>query len=299
MRPVLAATFALLLVVSALPAEAKLLPKTEKATREFVHDVLVDTDESGAKMLRTAKKMVRALQDEADKLPPVPGLPPAPEPPTTEQGELEIRLTLTQPGVKGQDMTLGAMWIGSSRAYWTGVYWAEGGDAGEIVPNVMDVNEGGLVLFVDGGSLATGNAINVTYHFLGLNGVHVVHKLGEIPILAQMPAVDRIDVGAAAASDRAEGIDYLFLTPWNLYDHNVTAGITILNGDEILHDETITACGDYTAEVMEPGCRLLYAMPFADEATTLQLWSLDENGERVIEREIARDALLLGVTFAA
>lgn len=289
MRPVLATSLAFLLVVSALPAEAHPLPKTEQATREIVKDVLTDTDGSGAKLLRTAWRMVRDLQR---AVPPTPGLP------ETKQGELEIRATLVQPGVLGQDMTLGMMWIGASEAYWTGVYWIESDGAGQKAPNVMDVSEQGLLLFVDGGSLSGTSSVDITYHFLGLNGVHVVHELGEIPLLAQTPVLDRVDVGGARATSGEEN-DIVFLTPWNIYDHNVTAGITIVGGSDVLVDETITACGDWQAEVIEPGCRLLYALPFGDAATAVRLWSLDEDGERRVEREISRADLLRGVTFEA
>lgn len=289
MRPVFASFLALFLVVSALPAQAHPFPKTQQAARELVKDVLADTDESGAKLLRTAHRMVRDLQG---TVPPTPGLP------ETKQGELEIRATLVQPGVLGKDMTLGVLWIGASEAYWTGVYWIESDGAGQKAPSVIDVNEQGLLLFVDGGSLAGASSVDITYHFLGVNGVHAVQRLGEIPLLAQTPVLDRVDVGGARATSGEEN-DIVFLTPWNLYDHNVTAGITILGGSEVLVDETITACGDWQAEVIEPGCRLLYALPFGDAATALRLWSLDGQGERRVEREISRADLLRGVTFGA
>lgn len=288
MRALVAASFALILMLSAVPAEAKLLPKTRGEAQGLVRDVLEDTDASGAKMLRAARKMVRGLQETA---------PPVPDLPTTEQGTLEIRTTLVQPGVRGKDMMLGALWVGASRAYWTGVYWIESDVGGQKAPQLLDVNENGLLLFVDGGSLAPGASLNVTYHFLGANGKHVVHALGEIALLETTPVLDRIDVGGAVASSGEEP-DVLFLTPWNLYDHNVTAGVSILAGDEVLDEETMTACGDWEAEVMEPGCRLLYAFPFDRAATSLRIWSLGADGERRIEREISRSDLLDGVTFA-
>lgn len=296
MRPVLAASLALVLLVSVLPAEAHPLPKTEQATRELVKDVLADTDESGAKMLRDAKKLLRTIKGTVDGVgvPPLPGTPALP---STEQGALEIRTTLVQPGVRGHDMTLGAMWLGSSHAYWTGVYWIESDGAGQVLPNVMDVNENGLILFVDGGSLALGESVNVTYHFLGLDGQHIVQPLGAIPILPAMPVLDRMDLGGAHASTRGKDPEAIFLTPWNLYDHNVTAGMTIFGGDEVLEEEIITACADWQAQVIEPGCRLLYLLPLADAATSLQLWSLDADGERIVEREVTRAQLEAGVTF--
>ena len=291
MRPLLAASFAVLLIASVLPAEAHPLPKTEQATRELVRDVLADTDHHGAKLLREAKKLLRELNAT------LPGVPAPPPLPTTEQGALEIRATLVQPGIRGQDETLGVMWIGASKAYWTGVYWIESDSAGQKHPNVMDVNEHGALLFVDAGALATGASTNITYHFLGVNGIHIVHELGEIALLDETPVLDRVDVGGASASSGRE-LDVVFLTPWNLYDHNVTAGMTILAGDAVLEEETITACADWQLELMEAGCRILYAFPFDDAATSLQLWSLDENGARKLEREMSRAELLAGVTFA-
>lgn len=295
MRPVLATYVALLLLVSALPAEAHPFPKPEQATREAARDVLADTDDSGAKMLRDARKLLRTLAGTVDGA----TLPPIPAPPETESGALEIRSTLVQPGVKGQDMTLGAMWLGSTNAYWTGVYWVESDGAGQVLPKVLDVNENGLIMFIEGGALARGASVNVTYHFLGLDGQHVVHRLGAISLLDEMPVLDKMDLGGAHASSRGKQPEAVFLTPWNLYAHNVTAGITILAGDDVLEDEIITACADWEAQVIEPGCRLLYLMPLADAATSLHLWSLDEHGERLIERVLARGELEAGVTFTA
>lgn len=296
--PVIALVLAMALVVTALPVDAKPgapLPKTEKAAKAMARDVLQDTDDTSAKLLAKARKLLRTVRDDAaGAVPPVPGLPPLP---TTAQGALEVRASLVQPGVLGVDMLVGAIWVGASEHYWTGVYWAESDGAGQLTPRAVDLGTEGTILFVEGGALATGAAVNITYHFLGLDGRHVVHALGAIPIYGATPLLDRVDVGGAHASSSGGDHEALLITPWNLFGRNVTMGLTSLAGDEIVDDITLTACADWEAEVVEPGCRMLYALAFPAELTSLELWYLDGSGERVVERQLTRAELLAGVIF--
>lgn len=291
MRALAATVVAVALLVTTVPAEAHPLPKTEEASRELVGNVLADVDTTGAKMLRHAQKLVKAAQRQLDAL-------PLPEGPGATIGALEVRAVLTQPGVRGVDQLLGALWLGASEGHWTGVYWVESNGAGSVFPTFADVDEMGVILYLDGGTLATGSSVNVTYHFLGLDGSYTKRDLGEIRILDEMPVLGRADVGGAHASARGEEPEAMLITPWNLFDHNVTMGVTLFGGTSVLDDITVTACGDFEARETEPGCRLLYVLPFEAGLTHVTVWHLDENGDRVDDRTLPRATLLRGFTWS-
>lgn len=284
-----------LLLMTTVPAEAHPFPKTEKVAREIVRDTLADTDAGGEKMLKLAQKLVRQAKRAADGL----GVPPLPALPETTTGALEIRATLVQPGVRGHDFLLGAMWLGASEDHWTGAYWIETDMGGSVFPNLIDLNENGVLMYVDGGGLVAGDSVDVTYHFLGFDGVHTVHPLGEIPMFSDMPVLDRVDIGGAHASARGEEPEALLITPWNLFDHRVTMGITLSSEHGTLDDITIAGCADFEATQTEPGCRLLYVVPFGAALSSVSVWYLNAEGERVVDRELTRGELLAGTTFGS
>ena len=174
----------------------------------------------------------------------------------------------------------------------------ESDGAGQLTPRLLEVNEHGLLLFAEAGLLARGASVNITYHFLGLDGSHLVHALGQVPILAQTPELGRADVGGAHASSRGGPYEALLLTPWNLLAREATVGLTARAGGEVIEDVVVTACADWELERMEPGCRLVYALPFPPALTSLEVWHEDEEGARVVDRVLSRAQLVAGFTFS-
>lgn len=295
MRAVTVAVLAVLFVAASLPAEAHPLPKTEKAVREVVKDTLAEVDQDGADLLIMAHKLVK----EARKATgigeiPVPGLPSAPS-----NGRIEIRASLAQPGIQGQDETISILWLGSAGEPWTGAYWVETTEsAGVVIPSLMEIDEVGLLLFLDGGAQTNATSLTATYHFLGLDGRYTKHVISNIPLLASVPVLDHVEVGGAHASQRGKEPEAILLTPWNTMDRNVTMGITLLAGNSVLYEETVAGCEDWQASETEPGCRLLYVMPLTSALTRVQVWHLEPDG-RVVDRELSRAVLEGGFTFSA
>lgn len=290
----------LLAVAAASPVDAKpskLFPETRKAVREMAHDTLIEADHTTAEMLREARRLVRETGDAAGGLlGPAPGLPALPTPP--RNGQLEVRAVMTQPGFQGMDDVLAVLWIGASSGTWTGAYWLESDD-GMVLPNLLEVGEEGLLLFMYGGSLSLDDSVEgARYRFLGIDGAMRSHALPDIPLLPGQPVLDKVSLAGADASTRGEAPEALLLAPWNTMPQDVTMGITLLSNGDTVEDFTIAGCQDPEASVTEAGCRLLYVLELTPDVTDLELWHLDATGARVVDETHDRLALQMGVSFA-
>lgn len=276
------------LILAGVPVDAKPFPKTREATRAFAHDVLDEADSDGAKLLREAQSLVRTLRETVGGL----GLPGP-----IENGALETRLSLAQPGIRGGDEIISAVWIGADTGRWSGAYWIET-NTGARSPNFIEIDEEGTLLLLDAGPLAVADHVDITYHFLGVDGVHTTRYVGSAPMLDASPVLDHADFGAGVASARGEAPEILLVSPWNLHDRNMTLHMTLHAGDDVLDEVTVVGCADALAQETEPGCRLLYLGLFAPELTSISLWHADKTtGERVIDRALTRDELLRGYQF--
>ena len=285
MRAVACSVVLLVLLASAgTTALAQPFPKSAAAAKHVVRDTLRDADQTAADALLAAHKLVRDMRK---------GIPTLP----SAEGDIEVRAVLKQPGIQGRDELLSAMWVGADAGTWRGVYWIVSSE-GTTFPGLLEVDQNGILLMLDGGRFALGDRIDATYHFLDLDGRHTTRDMGRFPLLPATPTVGRADLGGAIATEgSASHPPAILLSPWNLFGANATIGVTLRAGDAELESVTAPACGDIEATETEPGCRLLYALPLAPELTTLEVWHL-EGGERVVDRELTRAELIAGYTFA-
>lgn len=280
-----------LLAVAAAPAEAKPFPKTRKAVHETVKEVLVEADEDGAEALARAQAL---LEDAASMLDGAGGLVPT----LAAQPTLEVRASFVQPGFQGRDDVLSVTWVGASEGVWTGVHWLLSDD-GMVRPNLLEVTEEGLLLYMFGGSLSLDDKIEgASYHFLGLDGREVVHELPTIPLLADVPVLDKVSLAGGDASARGKAPEAILLSPWNTMGDAVTMGITLRSGDKTLQEFTLSDCDDPSATQTAAGCRLLYVLELRPDVTHVELWHLDEEVGRVVDETHERHDLERGVTFA-
>lgn len=265
-----ALALALLVLAAGVPADAKPI----HAGPKIVRHTLRDTGETAVMLLAEARALV----------------PPLP----TRNGELEIRAVLTQPAVRGVDETMAVLWVAAKGGTWKGAYWAEG-TAGNFAPHYLEIDEVGVLLYLEGAALAQGDTVDATYRFLGVDGRLQARPLGPIPVLGEMPVLDRVDIGGALAVER-EDLPAILITPWNLHDHDVTMGLTLRAGDDAIETYVAPACADVNATSTEAGCRLLYVLPIPAALTHLDVWHL-EDGARVVDRTLERASLLAGETF--
>lgn len=283
---------AVVLVAAGTPALAHPFPKTEKAVREIRHETLDGADEDLAGALLAARDLVREARKAAKDvvLPTLPGLPgPGPA--------IEVRASLKQPGIQGQSETLHYAWVGAASGAWRGAYWIQSSE-GTTTPGLTEIDQNGVVFALTGGALSTASSVQVTYHFLALDGAYTVHEVGSIPLLPEPPETGRADVGGAHATPgSASHPASILLTPWNLVGRNATIGLTLLADGAELASHTAPACEDIEATETEPGCRLLYALPLDASLTSVQVWHL-ENGSKVVDRELTRAQLLAGHIYA-
>lgn len=288
-----------LVLAVASPVEAKPFPQAQAAARHMVRDTLQDADHTTAKLLREAHGMIREARENATALLPSPGSPALPALPAPPQNApLEVRAVMTQPGFQGQDDILAVLWIGATSGTWTGAYWVQSDD-GMVFPNLLEVNEEGLLLFMYGGSLSLDDSIDdASYHFLGIDGAHVTTKIPSIPLLDGVPVLDRVSLAGADASSRGKAPEALFLAPWNTMAENVTMGVTLLDDGVAREEFTIAGCDDPSATVTEAGCRLIYVLELAPEITDLELWHLDADGNRIVDETHDRLSLEMGVTYS-
>lgn len=265
---------AILVVAAGMPADAKPRHAPHHAPKVVRH-ALAETGEGAAALLNEARSLLPLL--------------PA------RNGDLEIRAVLTQPAVRGQDETMAIVWIAAREgAAWKGAVWADGA-TGSAAPNYVELDEVGVLLYLDGALLARDGVVDATYHFLGVDGKHHALALGPIPVLETMPVLDRIDLGGAIAVER-EDLPAILVTPWNLFDQNVSMGLTLRAGDRALESLSAPACADLAATHTEPGCRMLYVLPLDDALTHLDVWHM-QGGARVVDRTLERGELLAGATF--
>lgn len=258
-RSWLAPTLLALLLLGALvpAAVSSPLPETRAALRHVVRDTLGEADQSGADAIERAGALL-----------PRPLLPRL-----VRDESLEALATFTQPAVRGQDDLLAAVWIAPTASSWSGAYWIES-EAGMVTPRTLTVGREGALLAVYGGSLALTDALHVTFHFLGPNGTAWAHAAPSIDVLDATPTRDRVDLGGALATrhGRADAPELVFFTPWNVLDHEVRMGYTLLDdAGEPLETTLVGGCADASAEMSEAGCRPLYIVA-RGAARTLVLW---------------------------
>lgn len=281
MRPAAAMALALAAcLILAGPAGAKPLARAE-ISAPLVGHVLVQAHADDAARLAQAERLVA----QARALAPLPA-----------GGSLEIRASFAQPGVRGEDHVVAALWIAARSDDWAGAYWIDS-DAGVLRPNLATLDAGGSILLVDAGRLALGAEANLTFHFLGLDGRRVDHRIERIPMLDGVPTIGRVDVGGIAATTRGEEPEALFVTPWNLMGAPVAMGMTLRAGDATLSDIAVGGCADPDAPVSEHGCRPLYILRLAPEASHLDLWHVDEEGVRVVDATYDRAQMEAGVVL--
>lgn len=275
-----------LLVLAGVPADAKPFPNTREAARDLARDVLDDADSDGAKLLRDAQRLVKTARETVGGL----GLTGL-----VENGALEARVSLAQAGVREVDELIAVVWVGADSGRWAGAYWIET-NTGARSPNLLEIGEEGTLLLLDAGPLAVADHVDITYHFLGIDGVHTTHHVGTAPMLDATPVLDRAEFGAGVGSTRGEWPEIFLVSPWNLFDRNMTLGLTLYGGEEVLEDLIVAGCADALAQETEPGCRLLYLGAFRPEFTSVALWHLEE-GERVLDCELTRADLEAGYQF--
>lgn len=274
------AIVAMLLVsghAGALPA-----PRVREAAPQVVDVVLDVVDTRAEAMAERAERLVARARGPLGLVP-------------SMQDGVEVRVAMVQPVLRGDDDIAAALWIAADGALWTGAYWVES-DAGISAPNLIQLDGEGSVLLLEAGEHAKGVHIHATLHLLGVDGVATRHALTPIPVLDALPTTGGAEAGGAAASARGEGNEALFITPWNLAGGPRVMGMTLRAGGAILSDIRVGGCENPAAKESERGCRPLYVLRFAPELTHVELWHV-ENGVRVVDRTLPRDALLAGLTF--
>lgn len=279
--PLVALVLAFALLAAALPAEAKPGPKLDRAAWKLVKATLRAGDATTDDALALAARLVEDAG--------VAGALPAPQ-------ALELRATLAQPAVRGQDDLLATVWAASPGG-WRGAYWIES-EAGSTSPALLALDDQGTMIGAFGGANLAASFVRVVFHFLSQDGEHTDHAARTTLALDAAPVTGAADVGGAALSERGRAPEALLVTPWNLVGRATSIGFTLRAGDAQLRDVPATACADLSAREVEPGCRALYVVPFPDEATAIDVWHLDAQGARIVDRTIARAELAAGVSYA-
>lgn len=285
-----AALLALVLLVP-LGALAEGAPAREAAgdARPTLRDAVEDARGEPGAALREARALVRELRHDARALVHDAMAPQAP---------VEIRANLLQAGLAGQDETVSVLWVGAGGEAWRGAYWIESAQ-GSTTPGLLSLDATGALFFLDAGRLALQGEVDATYRFLGADGSLVSHRVRDVPLLAAAPDTGRIEIAGAHATEAGDHHPAaLLLTLWNLHDDATVMGVTTYAGARALETYAAGGCEDPATPASEPGCRPLFVLHFDPGLTHVEAWREDAQGRRVVERSLARDALLAGHLFA-
>ncbi|HUR69885.1 MAG TPA: hypothetical protein VM370_11625 [Candidatus Thermoplasmatota archaeon] len=271
------------LLISAMPASAGMpFPETRHAARALVRDSVDELDGTAAGAIGAARALLSQVRN---------GLPAM----LMHNGELEVRAGFAQPVVRGQEDFLSLVWAGSGEDPWLGVYWIET-PMGVRSPNLLQVEPDGAFLFLDAGITELPDSVDITYHFLGVDGKQIDHHVGVSQVLDFLPDAGRVDLGAAIATARGSEPEAIFFTPWNLLGADAIVGFTTYAGDEVLEEYLVVSCADFETTTMESGCRQLYIGLFSPELTSFALWH-EEAGVRITDVELSRADLIAGYSF--